>query len=342
VLNTPVPVDVLGPDALESAGAVGGELGAALQTLAPSFNFQRQSNSGPADIVRAAQLRGMSPDQTLVLVNGKRRHTTSVVNLESKVGRGATPVDFNSIPLSALRRVEVLRDGAGAQYGSDAIAGVINLMLDTSSEGGEISVTYGAHVTDFTYPVFDGPFSERGTRTDEITDGETLFLTAKAGFNLFDRGFLSLGGEYKDREATRRGGADVLAISESGVELRLDPMSAEAWADRDAADPVLLELPGLPVLPLLPLVRAHRRDPPLLGGVWGSLSEEQRQALRRFLFGRPGLWPVRRAPFEPLALARVPFCLLRSLRPEDWFRRSLLPQNPPPVGWTPSRKPDGP
>ena len=208
VLNTPVPVDVLGPDALESAGAVGGELGAALQTLAPSFNFQRQSNSGPADIVRAAQLRGMSPDQTLVLVNGKRRHTTSVVNLESKVGRGATPVDFNSIPLSALRRVEVLRDGAGAQYGSDAIAGVINLMLDTSSEGGEISVTYGAHVTDFTYPVFDGPFSERGTRTDEITDGETLFLTAKAGFNLFDRGFLSLGGEYKDREATRRGGAD--------------------------------------------------------------------------------------------------------------------------------------
>jgi cellulose synthase (UDP-forming) len=141
---------------------------------------------------------------------------------------------------------------------------------------------------------------------------------------------------------SRRGGADVLAISESGVELRLDPVSAEAWADRDAADPVLLELPGLPVLPLLPLVRAHRRDPPLLGGVWGSLSEEQRQALRRFLFGRPGLWPVRRAPFEPLALARVPFCLLRSLRPEDWFRRSLLPQNPPPVGWTPSRKPDGP
>jgi iron complex outermembrane receptor protein len=208
VLNTPVPVDVLSAEDLERAGAVGGELGAALQTLAPSFNFQRQSNSGPADIVRAGQLRGMSPDQTLVLVNGKRRHTTSVVNLESKVGRGATPVDFNAIPLSGLRRVEVLRDGAGAQYGSDAIAGVINLMLDTSSQGAEVTVTYGAHITDFTFPVFNGPFSESGDRTDEITDGETTIVTAKAGFNLFDRGFLSVGGEYKDREATRRGGAD--------------------------------------------------------------------------------------------------------------------------------------
>jgi iron complex outermembrane recepter protein len=208
VLTTPVPVDVLDRAALESAGAQGGEFGATLQTLAPSFNFQRQSNSGPADIVRAAQLRGMSPDQTLVLINGKRRHTTSVVNLESKVGRGATPVDFNSIATTSIDRVEVLRDGAGAQYGSDAIAGVINVILDSSDSGGEITFTYGANVTDFTYPVFSGPFSENGTRTDSITDGETSILTAKAGFSLADRGFLSIGGEYKKRESTRRGGAD--------------------------------------------------------------------------------------------------------------------------------------
>lgn len=207
-LETAVPVDVLSSEDLQRSGAVGGELGAALQTLAPSFNFQRQSNSGPADIVRAAQLRGMSPDQTLVLVNGKRRHTTSIVNLESKVGRGTTPVDFNSIPLSGLSRVEVLRDGAGAQYGSDAIAGVINLILDDASSGGEVTVTYGANVTDYKYPVFSGPFSESGDRTDSITDGETTLITAKAGFDLFGRGHLTVGGEYKDREATRRGGAD--------------------------------------------------------------------------------------------------------------------------------------
>lgn len=208
VATTPVPIDVFDAADIESAGAVGGELGGALQTLAPSFNFQRQSNSGPADIVRAAQLRGMSPDQTLVLINGKRRHTTSVVNLESKVGRGATPVDFNSIATSSINRVEVLRDGAGAQYGSDAIAGVINVLLDDRVSGTEVTLSYGAHITDFTYPVFSAPFTEDGTRTDNITDGETTILTAKTGFDLGGQGFLSLGGEYKTREATRRGGAD--------------------------------------------------------------------------------------------------------------------------------------
>ncbi len=208
VATTAVPVDVLEADDIQSAGAAGGELGAALQVLAPSFNFQRQSNSGPADIVRAVQLRGMSPDQTLVLINGKRRHTTSVVNLESKVGRGATPVDFNSIATSSINRVEVLRDGAGAQYGSDAIGGVINVLLDDRSGGTEITLTYGAHITDFTYPVFSAPFSESGEQTDAITDGETTVLTAKTGFDLGGKGFLALGGEYKNREATRRGGAD--------------------------------------------------------------------------------------------------------------------------------------
>ncbi|MEJ0061584.1 MAG: TonB-dependent receptor [Terricaulis sp.] len=208
VLTSPAPIDVVTADALERSGALGGELGAALQSISPSFNFQRQSNSGPADIVRAAQLRGLSPDQVLVLVNGRRLHTTSVVNLESKVGRGTTPVDFNSIPIGAISRVEILRDGAGAQYGSDAIAGVINIILDDAPDGGELSASYGLHSTDFTYPVFSAPFTESGEKTDHLTDGETVVFAVEGALPLGTRGFVRLGAEYRDRQATERGGAE--------------------------------------------------------------------------------------------------------------------------------------
>ena len=136
VLESTSPIDVLDADDLRRAGAVNGELGSALQALLPSFNIPRQSNSGGADHIRAAQLRGLSPDQVLVLINGKRRHVSSLVSTGSKTGRGTTPVDFNAIPLSAIKRIEVLRDGAGAQYGADAVAGVINIILDDAGDGG--------------------------------------------------------------------------------------------------------------------------------------------------------------------------------------------------------------
>lgn len=197
LLDSPVPVDVLTAADLKSAGAVNGELGQALQTLLPSFNFPRQSNSGGADHVRAAQLRGMSPDQVLVLVNGKRRHTSALVNDSSKIGRGTAPVDFNSIPISAIKRVEVLRDGAGAQYGSDAIAGVINIILDDAPEGGEISTTYGAYHT------------HQDAIHATTTDGQNSFTAAKIGTRLGeDGGFIRGGAEYKDRDPTNRAGFD--------------------------------------------------------------------------------------------------------------------------------------
>jgi iron complex outermembrane receptor protein len=201
-LDTPAPVDVVGADRLQSAAAAGGELGAALQATVPSFNLPRQSNSGPADVVRAAQLRGMSPDQVLVLVNGKRRHTTSVVNLESKQGRGSTPVDFNAIPVSAIKRVEVLRDGAGAQYGSDAIAGVINVILDDARSGAEFTALYGSYVTSFE------------PTNQDITDGETVTATAEGAIPLGANGFIRFGGEFKDRGATNRAGFDTLPFFE--------------------------------------------------------------------------------------------------------------------------------
>ncbi|MET4678009.1 MULTISPECIES: TonB-dependent receptor plug domain-containing protein [unclassified Luteibacter] len=197
VLDSPVPIDVLTPEDLRSAGAVNGELGQALATLLPSFNFPRQSNSGGSDHVRAAQLRGMSPDQVLVLVNGKRFHTSALVNSDSKIGRGTTPVDFNAIPISAIKRIEVLRDGAGAQYGSDAIAGVVNIILDDAPEGGEVDATYGAYHTNF----------RPGDR--EITDGQSGYVSAKAGAKLGgDGGFVRAGIEGNNRQPTNRAGRD--------------------------------------------------------------------------------------------------------------------------------------
>ncbi|RMQ45274.1 TonB-dependent receptor [Pseudomonas cichorii] len=200
VLDSPVPVDVLTAEDLKSAGASGGELGQALQTLLPSFSFPRQSNSGGADHVRAAQLRGMSPDQVLVLVNGKRRHTSALVNDSSKIGRGTAPVDFNSIPISAIKRIEVLRDGAGAQYGSDAIAGVINIILDDAPEGGEVSSTYGAYHT------------HQDAIGKTSTDGRNTQTTAEIGTRLGEEGgFIRGGTEYKDRDPTNRSGFDGFA-----------------------------------------------------------------------------------------------------------------------------------
>ncbi|HEY0333756.1 MAG TPA: TonB-dependent receptor [Stenotrophomonas sp.] len=197
VLESTAPVDVLTAEDIRRAGVINGELGSALQALLPSFNFPRQSNSGGADHVRAAQLRGLSPDQVLVLVNGKRRHVSALVNTDSKIGKGTTPVDFNAIPVSAIARIEVLRDGAGAQYGSDAIAGVINVILDDDPDHGEVEASFGAHHTRV------APIDRR------LTDGQTSFLSAKGGTRIGDDGgFFKVGLELKNREATNRAGFD--------------------------------------------------------------------------------------------------------------------------------------
>ena len=193
--DSPVPVDIFGAGQLQSSGAVGGELGAALAAVAPSFGFPRQSNSGTSDHVRAGQLRGLNPDQMLVLVNGKRRHSSAVVNSETKIGRGTAAVDFNTIPLSAVKRIEVLRDGAGAQYGSDAIAGVVNIILDDAPTGGHASITAGAHVTQV------APIDQ------QLTDGQTVQFDASYGIKT-TRGFFRAGIEATSREATNRAGFD--------------------------------------------------------------------------------------------------------------------------------------
>lgn len=221
-LTSPVPVDLLSHEALEHSSAVAKELGQAISVLAPSVNFPRQSNSGTSDHVRAAQLRGLSPDQVLVLVNGKRRHPSAVVNTETKIGRGTAAVDFNTIPIGAVKRVEVLRDGAGAIYGSDAVAGVINIVMDDAPEGIEIDAHYGLHHTDV------------DAIGQTLTDGETLVLSGEAGTG-FEGGFLRGGVEYQDRNATNRAGFDQIPVFVSPTPDNLALRGERNYAEGDPA-----------------------------------------------------------------------------------------------------------
>ena len=195
-LDTLAPVDVLPQETLTASGST--ELAEALSTAAPSLNFPRPSITDGTDHIRPATLRGLAPDQTLVLVNSKRRHQSALVNVNGSVGRGSAAVDLNAIPLAALETVEVLRDGASAQYGSDAIAGVINLRLRDAREGGNASVTYGEYNTDVE--------TERGQRHED--DGPTLTASGWVGLPLGSEGFLTLSGEYRDRDPTSRGDFD--------------------------------------------------------------------------------------------------------------------------------------
>ncbi|SPE27560.1 TonB-dependent receptor [Burkholderiales bacterium] len=195
-LSSTAPVDILTAEDLRSAVGAEANLGQALQALLPSFNYLDQSNSGSADHVRAGQLRGLNPDQILVLINGKRVHPTSIVNVESTVGLGAVAVDFASIPVNAIKRIEVLRDGAGAQYGSDAIAGVVNVILDDAPTGGALELNTGLYHTNFA-----------PTRST-INDGQTVNLQGNYGVALGDNGFVRFGLDATHHEPTNRAGFD--------------------------------------------------------------------------------------------------------------------------------------
>lgn len=192
-LETVAPVDVITTQALARQGT-GGELAQALSNLAPSISFARPAVSDGSDHVRPATLRGLAPDQTLVLINGMRGHVGALVNVNGSIGRGSTAFDLNTIPTVALDRAEVLRDGASAQYGADAIAGVINLRLREAREGGQITATYGKYDTEYR--------AARGRHT--ANDGEATVLSGWVGLPLPNDGFLTVSGEYYDRQPTNR------------------------------------------------------------------------------------------------------------------------------------------
>jgi iron complex outermembrane receptor protein len=209
VLDTSAPVDVISADTLKNAGTT--ELNQALSIALPSLNFPRPALTDGTDTIRPATLRGMAPDQTLVLVNSKRRHASALVNLNGSIGRGSAAVDLNTIPTAIIKNIEVLRDGAAAQYGSDAIAGVINLRLRTDRSGGEGTVSYGAHKTE--YDLMNDAVPAGGTwsgpASRKRTDGQTATVSAWKGLPLGESGFLTLAAEYKDQAHTERGGYDM-------------------------------------------------------------------------------------------------------------------------------------
>ncbi|HET9047597.1 MAG TPA: TonB-dependent receptor [Chiayiivirga sp.] len=179
--TTPVPVDVLPmADTAEKGGQF--DLAQSLQYTVPSFNSTRQTGEDGADLIDGAALRGLGSDQTLVLINGKRRHTVSLVNIYGARDRGNTGTDMNSIPVLAIDRIEVLRDGAAAQYGSDAIAGVMNIALKRD-KGCEALAGYGEY--------------SRG-------DGENWIASAYCGVGFGQDGVLAITGEWQDRGRSNR------------------------------------------------------------------------------------------------------------------------------------------
>ena len=177
-----VPVDVVDGESISSQGST--RMDQMISTMIPSFNVGQQPLSDAATIVRPANMRGLAADSTLVLINGKRRHRGSVITfLAAGNNQGAHAVDIESIPSVAVGHMEVLRDGASAQYGSDAIAGVINFALKEDADGGSLSARWGSY--------YQG-------------DGENLIITGNKGLPLGDRGFLNLSGEYQTSKPTVR------------------------------------------------------------------------------------------------------------------------------------------
>ena len=288
-LDSLAPVDVLSADALGSTATT--ELAEALSTAAPSLNFPRPSITDGTDHIRPATLRGLAPDQTLVLVNSKRRHQSALVNVNGSVGRGSAAVDLNAIPLAAIESVEVLRDGASAQYGSDAIAGVINLRLRDAREGGNATLTYGEYDTQVQ--------TERGER--DASDGTTMTASGWVGLPLGPEGFLTLSAEYRDRDPTSRGdfdnrvpgspvtsrfgdptAEDITAYANAGIPLGNDDWSLYGWGgyqkregDSAAFPRIFNDVRNVPAIypnGFLPLITTDIDDIALGWGVRGDLA----------------------------------------------------------------------
>lgn len=208
-LDTAAPVDIISSETLKNVGST--EMNQALSMALPSLNFPRPSLTDGTDTIRPATLRGMAPDQTLVLVNSKRRHASSLVNVNGSIGRGSAAVDLNTIPTAIVKSVEVLRDGAAAQYGSDAISGVVNLRLRTDREGGEATVTYGARKSEYDLwnDVVPAGGTWSGPDSRKRTDGQTATVSLWKGLALGESGYLTLAAEYRDQHRTERGGYDM-------------------------------------------------------------------------------------------------------------------------------------
>ena len=205
-VDRPVPIDVVSARELQATGQP--DIAQSLHYSAPSFSAVKFGINDLAPLVDPASLRGLSPDQTLLLVNGKRRHKVAFFSNNNGVGKGQLANDINSIPSAAVKRVEILRDGAAAQYGSDAIAGVMNMQLNDAREGGSIRLYTGAA---YTSPKWDD-ITNRGTPgekiygDDPVRDGQTISASANFGMGWGDDGFVNTTLHYSHAEPTDRSG----------------------------------------------------------------------------------------------------------------------------------------
>ncbi|BFT30976.1 hypothetical protein D210916BOD24_21520 [Alteromonas sp. D210916BOD_24] len=207
VADSAVPIDIISDEEFKQQGAT--DMVSMMQTVVPSFNVNDQPINDASTLVRPANLRGMASDHTLVLVNGKRRHRSAVITfLGGGLSDGAQGPDISVIPAAALKQVEVLRDGAAAQYGSDAIAGVINFVLNDASEGGMFEARYGSY--------YEG-------------DGDMIQLSGNVGMPLSDKGFINLSAEYRTADDTSRSvqRADAAGLIAAGNTYVADP--AQIW-----------------------------------------------------------------------------------------------------------------
>ncbi|QJU59869.1 TonB-dependent receptor [Sphingomonas sp. AP4-R1] len=262
--DSPAPVDVYSGEDLMARGMT--DLPRALQFIAPSFNYPRSATAPSAANTRAATLRGLSPDEVLVLVNGKRWHASSVINFNNVIGRGSAPIDLATIPLAAIARIEVLRDGAAAQYGSDAIAGVINIVLKSDASGGSATAQAG--------------------RTG-AGDGALYVATVNKGLKLGAHGSLNLTAELRSQSPTNRvavdsrygritgeqGDPDAMDIN-TALNARYDLGGVELYGDatyshRRSTSPAQFRAPGISVLypnGFIPHIRLNQDD---AGGTFG-------------------------------------------------------------------------
>lgn len=209
-METPVPVDVVNVGQV-TATTARMDITSILNYAAPSFNFNKQSGSDGADHIDLATLRGLGPDQTLVLINGKRRHQTAFVAVFGTRGRGNSGTDLSALPMASIDRVEILRDGASAQYGSDAIAGVINLVLKKTTGVFSGNVGFGTY-----YDKKYNPNSEEGYNQyihDGAFDGNAINFNANYGIKIAEKGFINFTGTVTHQGKTFRQALDTAANS---------------------------------------------------------------------------------------------------------------------------------
>lgn len=217
--DSPAPVDVISGSDIKNQGAV--DVDYMIRTLVPSFNVNTQPISDAATLIRPANLRGLPPDNMLVLVNGKRRHRGSVISfLGGGIADGAQGPDISAIPSIALKKVEVLRDGAAAQYGSDAIAGILNFVLNDSAEGTRLEIRQGEYS--------DG-------------DGETWRIAANAGMPFTDNGYANFSMEIQEQDPTARSAqrGDAASLKAAGVPVWEHPFGngeAQVWGSPKVSD----------------------------------------------------------------------------------------------------------